>query len=131
MKNLSGKKLLFIGGGQEQAGTIRWAVNLGIRPFVIDIHGKALAFKYAEASLCCDIREKERILAFAKKHRVDGVTSLCLESTMSTVGYLVEELGVAGLNKEITENFTNKYKMRTKVCSLLWKVSKVRVKARS
>ncbi|MFC1941549.1 ATP-grasp domain-containing protein [Chloroflexota bacterium] len=112
MSKVKGKMLLFIGGGAEQVGTIKWAADQGIRPVVVDIAENALGFQYAEATLTCDIRDIERILAFAREQRVDGVTTVCLESGMSTVAYVVEQLGLPGLSPEATLNVTNKYHMR-------------------
>jgi len=112
MGNLSGKKLLFIAGGEEQIVTIKWAAEQGVNVFVVDINENALGFQYAQATMSCDIKDKERILNFAKKHSIDGVTTICLESSMHTFAYLVEELGLTGENLETIENVTNKFNMR-------------------
>jgi len=112
MTGLSEKKLLFIGGGTEQISTIKWAAEQGVRLFVVDINENTLGFKYAQATMTCDIRDKERILNFAEKHSVDGVISICLESAMLTISHIVESLGLFGLSQEVTENVTNKHRMR-------------------
>jgi biotin carboxylase len=112
MNLLSGKKLLFIGGGFEQESTIKWARERGVLNYVVDINENAVGFRYAEKRLVCDIRNREKILEFAEENSVDGVTSVCLESTMHTVAFIVDTLGFPGLGKEETENVTNKYRMR-------------------
>ncbi len=113
MNNLSEKKLLFIGGGPEQVNTIQWAVEQGVKAYLVDISENALALPYATEHLICDIRDKHRILKFAKKHAIEGVTSICLESTMHTTAYIVDELRLPGLSHKAAENVTNKYRMRT------------------
>lgn len=113
MSDLAGKKLLFIGGGPEQVGTIKWAVQQGVKAYVVDIASDALAFPYATERLTVDVRDKEPILAFAKKHAIDGVTSICLESTMHTTAFIVDELKLPGLSQNAAQNVTNKYLMRT------------------
>jgi biotin carboxylase len=113
MNNLSGKKLLFIAGGTEQVNTIQWAVEQGVKAYVVDISENAPAFPYATARLTCNIGDRKRILEFAKKHAIDGVTSICLESTMHTTAYIVDELKLPGLSQKGAENVTNKYRMRT------------------
>lgn len=113
MNQLSGKKLLFIGGGAEQVGTICWATEHGIIAYVADIHADAPGFLFAQETLTYNIRDKETILDFARKNKVDGITSICLESTMTTIAYVVDEMGLPGLGTEVTKNVTNKFRMRT------------------
>lgn len=114
------RKILIIGAGPVQIAGIKRAQEMGLTVVATDGNPKAPGLQFADIPVVLDVKDMQRTIALAKRHRVEGVLSIAVEISVRTVVAVARELSLAGLSPKAAENATNKHRMRA-----LWAVSGV------
>jgi biotin carboxylase len=115
MSDLYGKRLLFVGGGEESAPGIHHAQKLGIQTVVMDRDPGALGMTMADASLVGSIFDVEGAVGLARIHhqesRIDGVVSVATDAPR-TVSAIARALGLSGMTAEAARLVSDKLAMK-------------------
>lgn len=106
------KKLLLLGGSQQQLVAIETAKSLGyytvVCDYLIDNPGQFIADVFYLVSTT-DI---EAVLKIANKEQVNGVISYASDPAALTAAYVSEELGLPGHSIQAVDTLTDKAKFR-------------------
>lgn len=105
------KKLLLFGAPVFQIPVIEKAKQMGLYVGVVDINPKAVAVPYADEYFCCSLKNKDRLLDIAKEFQPDGIMAGACDTSVVSVAYVCEELGLPGLPQLVAETATDKLKM--------------------
>lgn len=106
------KKLLVLAAGILQIPIIKRARELGYYVIAADGDSNAVGLKYANKPICANIVSEEEMLAIACKEQIDGVIHPCSEVSMTVMGRINDELGLAGVTRQQALTATNKHLMR-------------------
>lgn len=106
------KKLMILGAGPNQLPGIKKAVNLGFNVITVDNIPDNVGHKYSHQYVNCSTVDKEGVLKAAEKHEIDGIVTFASDVAIPTLGYVAEQLGLAGPGQSISETMTNKIKFR-------------------
>lgn len=111
------KKLLVIGAGDFQLPLVQEAAKTC--DVVLAAPVIAPAFDpYITDRLLCDVRDEEKILAFAREQRIDGVITDQTDIAVRSVAYVAEKMGLPGIGTETGVLFTDKSLMRERLAEL-------------
>ncbi|MBJ8349332.1 ATP-grasp domain-containing protein [Streptococcus zalophi] len=107
------KTIMILGGSILQLPAILKAKQLGLKVVVVDMDENAVGFKqegiYREYISTID---KEKVLAAAIKHQIDGIMTLASDLPIRTVSYVCQKLNLIGPSENTAINATDKNKMR-------------------
>ena len=92
IKNLSGKKLLILGGNPETGVLVKTANNLGIYTIVIDPNSKSPAKQFAKTHYKIDGFDITNLTKVANEEKVDGVLVGVADILVKPYSQLCEEL---------------------------------------
>ena len=106
------KKLMILGASYSQLPLYKAAKKLGIHTIAASTPGDWPGFAAADESSYTDISDPEAVLQAARKYRIDGITTCCLDTGVRAVGYVCENLGLKGLSARAGEISSDKYKMK-------------------
>ena len=106
------KKIVIIGANDFQNPIILKAKECGYETHVFAWKEGAIGEKTADYFYPISIIEKEKILEQCKRINPDAVISIGSDLATVTVNYVAAKLGLPCNNPELTEQCTNKYKMR-------------------
>ena len=107
------KRLLVLGAGLLQIPVIKKAKEMGIYVLGADDDPTAPGLPLCDKPLVgYGIFNKEKMLAVARQEKIDGVIHPCSEVAMNTMGYINDQMGLAGVGLETAIKATNKGKMR-------------------
>ena len=111
------KNLLIIGAGDFQLPLVqRASLSYNVllaAPVVSDL------FKpYIKDAFLVDVRDKERILAYAKENDICGVITDQTDIAVRSVAYVAGQLGLPGIGYETGCLFTDKSLMRSRMAEL-------------
>lgn len=105
-------KLLIIGAGREQLPAFQIARRLGLTILATDrdpaAPGRTLADQFVQVST----DDLTANLAVARQHQIQGVMTLCLESSVPVVAAIATRLGLPGIGEQTAFLATNKNAMR-------------------
>ena len=73
---------------------------------------------YIKGTLIVDVRDKERILAYAQENKVCGVITDQTDIAVRSVAYVAEQMGLPGIGYETGVLFTDKNLMRERMQEL-------------
>lgn len=107
------KKIMILGASLLQLPAIVCAKEMGLQVIVVDMDENAIGFK--ETGIIKEVIstiDTENILVAAKKHHIDGITTICTDLPMRAVARVAKELGLAGISEEAAYKATNKAAMR-------------------
>lgn len=107
------KKIMILGASLLQLPAIKKAQEMGLQVIAVDMDPNAVGFK--EPGVISEIIstiDTEKILLAAKKHQIDGITTICTDLPMRSVARVCRELGLPGISEEAAFNATNKAAMR-------------------
>ena len=111
------KKLLIIGAGGFQLPLVQKASEtcdvLLAAPVITEDFDP-----YITDRLIVDVRDKEKILGFAEKNRIDGVITDQTDIAVRSVAYVAEKMGLPGIGYETGVLFTDKSLMRRRLTEL-------------
>ncbi len=121
MVDLSGKKLLILGGAFQHSKLVEAAKNLGVVTYVTDY----LPIEDAPAKRICDkyymydILEYDEIVKMCRNEGIDGVISTSLDACQKPYFHICEKLGVPCFgNEEQFKILTNKSIFKKKCLEL-------------
>lgn len=106
------KKILILGAGVYQVPLIETAQKMGLETIVCSIKGNYPGFKRADKVYYIDTRNKKDILNVAINEEISGICTTGTDVAISTVGYVCDKLGLAGLSEAAGEKATDKAKMK-------------------
>tara|TARA_Y100000590_G_C15721491_1_gene1013681 strand:+ start:1262 stop:3010 length:1749 start_codon:yes stop_codon:yes gene_type:complete len=111
-KKLYKKKILIIGSGSEQISAIKEAKKMGIFVISTDKDNKAPGKKFSNKFYNLDTKDVKGNLKIAKKNKVNGVMTLCSETSVPTVNLIAKTLKLPFHKTSTVINSTNKYFMK-------------------
>lgn len=106
------KKLLVLGGARAQLALIKEAKKMGIYTVVVGIAGDYPGYKIADEYIPVDIFDKKKVLEIAQQMDINGVSMVCSDFGLSTVGYICDKMGLSGLSEYSAVVSSNKLKMK-------------------
>ncbi len=106
------RKLMVLGAGYPQVCLLKAARELGYGTVVCSIRGDYPGFSCADEVAYADISRKEEVLEAAKKYKVSGVATCCLDTGMRALGYTCEKLGFTGLGEQAAVCCADKWMMK-------------------
>ncbi len=106
-------KILILGGGYQQLPAIRKAKELGLETVVADYLEHPPGRETADRFYRISTRDKDAILALARKENVDGILSYASDPAAPTAAYVAEQLGLPGGYTEAAEILGHKGKFRS------------------
>lgn len=110
------KKIMILGASILQLPAITKAKEMGLQVIAVDMDPNAIGFK--EDGVICEVIstiDTERILEAAKRHRIDGIVTICTDLPMRAVAKVAKELGLPGISEEAAFMCTNKGAMRARL----------------
>ena len=111
------KKLLIIGAGDFQLPLVQEAAKTCDVVLAAPVISPAFA-PYICARLLCDVRDEEKILAFAQSQQIDGVITDQTDIAVRSVAYVAEKMGLPGIGTGTGLLFTDKSRMRARMKEL-------------
>jgi len=106
------KKIAIIGASYLQLPLVRKAKEMGIETHCFAWEEGAVCKDIADYFYAVSIIEKEQILEFCQKIKIDGIVSIASDSAVITISYIAEKMGLIAnsyLDSLIT---SDKYLMR-------------------
>lgn len=102
------KTILILGGSELQIPLIQAAKQLGLYvitcDYLPDNPGHTLSDKYINVSTT----DKAAVLQVAIDHQVDSIASFASDPAIPTIGYVAEQLGLAGISAKAAKIFSHK-----------------------
>jgi len=106
------KKILVIGGGEWQVPIIQKIKSLGYYVICSNLYNNSVGFKYSDKSYVSNVLDKEKNLQIARDEKVDAVITDQSDIAVNTVAYISEKLSLNGVGTNISDLYTNKFRMR-------------------
>ena len=106
------KKLMILGASTSQLPLIHAAKKAGIYTIAASTPGDWPGFQAADAFTYTDISDGEAVLAEAKRRKIDGIVTCCMDTGVKAIGLVSEAMGLSGPSKTAAETTTDKYKMK-------------------
>jgi len=104
---------MVLAAGLLQIPVIKKARDMGYYVIVADDDPDAPGMALADKAIVPNgLMDEEKMLAIAKRERVDGVIHPCSEVAMNVMGRINDELHLPGISKEMAIRATNKHLMR-------------------
>ncbi len=103
--------LLVIGAGIYQKPLIEYAS----KHYRVILAAPSISSDLAsliDASILCDVRDRDAILHFAREEHIQGVITDQTDISVRTVAYVAEQMGLPGIGLETATLFTDKSLMR-------------------
>lgn len=107
------RKIMILGASLLQLPAIIKAKEMGLQVIAADMDPDAVGFK--EEGVICEVIstiDTEKLLLAAKKHNIDGITTICTDQPMKSVARIAQELGLPGISERAAYMATNKGAMR-------------------
>ncbi len=102
------KKIMIIGAGIGQVNIIKQAKVRGLWVIVVSGEGNYPGLALADEVLYVDIYDRDTIVDYARKHKINAVTSDQNDLMMPTVAYVAEKLGLPGNTFDQAIAYSNK-----------------------
>ena len=106
------KKILILGGGQAQIELIKTAKAMGLYVVCVGIEGNYPGYQYADKVIYVDIFDKQAVLSIAKEETIDGISMVCSDFGLETVGYINDQLNLSGISEKSALESANKLLMK-------------------
>ena len=106
------KKILILGGNNFFLGIIKAAKKLNYKVIAIDKNSNSIAKYYADEFYNLDFSKSEKVLNFAKKNRILGITTHQSDAGVKTVGYVNSKLKLVGPTNTLAQICSNKVNTR-------------------
>ena len=103
---------MIIAGGAWQIPLVKIAKSMGIYVINSNLYPDSPAFKYADKTWICDVRDKIKNLECAQLYKPDAIITDQSDIGVVTTAWLCEKLGLPGIGTNIAELFVNKTVMR-------------------
>lgn len=106
--------LMVLGANTLQLPLIHKVKERGYTLVLISPNPKEPGFKFADHCIFADVSDKETILKYAKKYKIEGIITDQTDIPVRTVAYVAEQMGLPGIGYQTACLFTNKFLMREK-----------------
>ena len=111
------KKILIVGAGDFQLPIVKAAARRGSVVLAAPAVPEEL-LAYVDKICIADVRDKEKILAFARQERIDAVQTDQTDLPVRTVAYVAEQMGLPGNSYQTARLFSEKNLMRDRMKEL-------------
>lgn len=88
------EKVMILGVGNAQVDALRYLKEEGYETYGVSFCKEGRGIEFCDHFEVIDIKDKEKVLAFAKKNNIDLVYSVGSDVAMPTVGYVAEQMGL-------------------------------------
>lgn len=105
-------KIMILGAGPGQMPLIRTAVELGFYVITVDNLPDNVGHKLANWSVNCSTVDLACVLAAAAELQIDGIATFASDVATQSVGYVANQLGLAGCSLLVAQTMSNKAKFR-------------------
>ena len=102
------KKILLLGGSEQQVVAINTAKSLGFFTILCDYLPDNPGQKYADKFYLTSTTDKEAVLDIARTEAVDGIVAYASDPAAPTAAYVSEELGLQGIPYNVAQSFCEK-----------------------
>ena len=109
------RTLLVLGASVSQVAAIRQARAAGLKVVAVDGDADAVGFAEADVAEHVDFSDVERVVAVARRHRIDGVVAISSDRAVPAAAAVAEQLGLPGIGIETAHVMTNKAAMRARL----------------
>ena len=107
-------KVLILGVGNAQVDALRYLKDIKCITYGLSHSHEGRGLDYCDHFEVIDIKDKDRVLAYAKSNRVDLVYSVGSDVAMPTIGYVSEQLGLPYFcSEESAALMNNKFLFRS------------------
>lgn len=106
------KRLMILGAGRGQVDLIKAAKSYGYETVVTGIKGDYPGFKYADIKCYADISKPEEVLEAAREYKIDGIATACLDTGISALGFVCDNLKLPGLSYKASQMCGDKLLMK-------------------
>ncbi len=110
MENI--KKLMILGGGENQLPLIKASKDMGYYTIVCDMRDNTEGALLSDEHIALNYMDREKVLSAAKERNIDGIISNS-EPAMLNVAYISQQLGLVGNSEESVETLLSKDKFRS------------------
>ncbi|GAK56880.1 putative carbamoyl-phosphate-synthetase [Candidatus Vecturithrix granuli] len=107
------KKLMILGAGPSQLPAIKKAVELGFYVITVDYLPENIGHTLSHHFVNCSTVDQDGVLHAAKELAIDGIMTFASDVATPTVGYVAEQLGLAGGHSSVALIMSNKSRFRT------------------
>ncbi len=87
-------KVLILGVGNAQVDALRYLKDIKCTTYGLSHRNEGRGLEYCDHFEVIDIKDKDMVLAYAERNRVDVVYSVGSDVAMPTTGYVSEQLGL-------------------------------------
>lgn len=102
------KKILILGATVNQLPFVIIAKKNNCFTITLDNDQKSICHKFSDASAIISTTEKEIVLNYAKKHKVDGIVTCASDLALPTVAYTCNKMGLPFVEMEAVLKTVNK-----------------------
>lgn len=106
------KKLMILGASYSQLPLYAAARELGVSTVAVSTPGDWPGFQAADEFSYTDISDPQAVLEAAKKFKINGIATCCLDAGVRSIGYVCEHMNLNGMTARAAEISGNKYKMK-------------------
>ena len=106
-------KLMILGASVYQLPLIRTAKRMGLYTIVASIPGDYPGFSDADEVCHVNTTDKEAILEICQREGIRGICTSGTDVAVATIGYVNEQMGLAGISEQAAENACDKFAMKT------------------
>lgn len=106
------KKIMVLGAGRAQIPIISLCKNYGMEVVAVSPEGNYPGFDLADKKCYADVREKERVLEFARQENISAIITDQLDNGVVSAAYVSEKMNLKGIGYDCALKFTNKSIMR-------------------
>ncbi len=107
------KKIMILGAGRGQLDLIRAAKKYGYYSIVTSIEGNYPGFDEADECCYADISRPEEVLEAARRFNIDAIATACLDTGVSSIGYVCDKMGLSGLSEKAAKLSSDKLLMKS------------------
>lgn len=113
------KKIIILAGGNDQAALmeeLKRYYHGNVELILLDMVKNVKALPYADRFEQISTMDREAVLSFAKKERIDYILTACGDQPLSTMAYVSAQMGLpCYLTEEEVRDLTNKIYMKQKM----------------
>ncbi len=106
------KKILLLGGSEQQIPAIQHAKKLGCYTIICDYLSDNPGQHYADKFYCISTTDKDAISKVAQVERADGIVAYASDPAAPTAAFVAESMGLPTSPYSSIETLTNKDKFR-------------------
>lgn len=110
---MNDKRIMVLGAGRGQLGLINAIKRDGHTCIVASIKGNYPGIELADEFCEVDITDIKAVAKAVRKYNIDAVTTCCLDTGISALGYACKENGLIGLSPQSAEISNDKFLMKS------------------